>query len=137
MQNKKRIRNDAVIFSSGVLSGNSFIKDFLYTNVSLNDIVYLSNISGVIERNIDNREIFPSIGIVIDKTASLCSVLLYGECQTVFSGLIKGKPVYLSDTGSLTSIRPTTGYVQIMGFSYDTDKIFVNPSLNRTKLNPF
>jgi len=109
------------------------------SSAAVDDVVFHSNsATETVVVNSDNKDIGPSIGIITNKpTSTTCKVLLYGSCSATFSGLTVGKKVYVSSSGVPTATLPTTGYVQVLGMCYENNKIFVNPTIERIKRNPF
>lgn len=108
------------------------------SSVSVGDIVFISTTDNKVEANINNRELKKSIGIVIEKiTTETAKVLTHGECSISFSGLVRGKKVYISTSGSLTTTIPTTGYLHCIGECIANNYVYVNISNERIKLNPF
>jgi len=109
------------------------------THAEVGDVVYFSDdTNSKVEINTNNEVIYPSVGIIIEKiTTTNCRVLMFGECDTTYSGLVKGKKVFLDTDGTPTSTPPTEGYVQCLGVCYGEDKLFVKPSVERVKRHPF
>jgi hypothetical protein len=99
------------------------------------DVVHVSEFdNNTVITNVDNLHSRPTIGILIEKlSATECKVLTHGKWTQSYLGLEKGKKVFLSVSGSLTTTPPNTGYVQVVGLCYEEDKIFVNPSKERVK----
>lgn len=81
----------------------------------------------------DNTDIRPVFGIIISKpTTTTCVILLLGVIAG-FGGLTKGRKIYLSTSGSLTSTPPTTGYLQSLGVAKESDEIDFYPNMQRVK----
>jgi len=83
-----------------------------------------------------NGDIRPVFAIIIEKTSdTTCNILLLGQVSG-FSGLTKGRKVFLSDTGGVTSTPPTTGYVQSLGVAKEESIIDFRPNMQRVKRTP-
>ena len=100
------------------------------TTSSSGDLVYesdsISNGVDVSTSNTDNRNI---VGIILSKpTTTTCRVLFEGTYNVSLSGLSKGDKVYLSNSGAITSAKPTSGYVQILGNAIDSDAVNFKPA---------
>ena len=82
--------------------------------------------------NLINR---PVIGVISDKPSStVCTVTLSGVI-TVTPTLISGD-VYLSPTGTFTTTKPTSDYIQIMGYSFGDGTMDLKPEKNLYLLTP-
>jgi hypothetical protein len=103
--------------------------------VSVGDVVYPSiSVDNFVISNTDNTVIIPSIGIVVSKpTSTTCGVQLYGPCSLIISGIDRAKKVFLATDGTLTTTPPTTGYLQKIGFSYEQNRVFIDPYEVRVK----
>jgi len=89
------------------------------------------NIVDGVDSVIDNADVRPIIGLIISKpTTTTCEVLLLGAMDG-FSGLIKGKKVYVGTNGLVTQTLVTTGYIQTLGVASDVDTVNFNPQLTR------
>lgn len=118
---------------------NNIFEEFICDTIAaVYDIVYISEfISNKVIVNADNRNSNLSVGIIIEKLSdTLCNVLFHGLLYYP-DGLTKGRHVFLGNDGRLTSIIPSDGYIQTLGFCYKEDMIFFNPSYTRVKRNPF
>jgi hypothetical protein len=105
---------------------------------TVGDIVFFGSIDDTVERNTDNREQAPSVGIIIEKDGDTeCIVQTYGPCLQTFTGLAKNKKVFLGTDGKPTTAKPGNGYIQAIGYTYAEEKLFINPSVDRIKQNPF
>lgn len=102
--------------------------------VAVGDFVYIDPINAnTVIKNIDNTPDQPTIGIVINKpTTTTCRVAFSAEI-TGFSGLTQGQQVFLSTSGSLTSVPPTTNYVQMLGYALSPSKIKLEPYILRAR----
>ena len=125
--------------ASAIIIQNKF-KDFdCDSNVIAGNVVYLSDtIANKVIKFTNNRSAFLPIGVAISKYSSTrVKVQLYGECMLTFPTLDEGKPVYLSASAIPSSTIPTTGYIQILGYSLTNTNIYINISEMRIKRNPF
>lgn len=89
------------------------------------------------DENVDvsttNSDVRPSIGIIIEKVdATTAKIMIMGEFSGA-SGLTPGKKIFLSTTGDLTSIPPTTDYLQCMGIAISTTTFLFSPQIQRVK----
>lgn len=102
--------------------------------VAVGDFVYVDPVTAnKVIKNVDNLPDYPTIGVVVSKpTATTCKVALYGEI-TGFTGLTQADYVFLSTTGTATSVPPTTDYVQILGYATGSDRMILNPQILRTR----
>jgi hypothetical protein len=65
-------------------------------------------------------------GVILQKpTATTCSVLVLGEAD-LYTGLTAAKNVFLSPTGNITQVVPTSGILQRVGRATSSSKLFVN-----------
>lgn len=106
-------------------------------STAIGDIVKESlTVDNKVETSIDNTSDNRAIGVVIDKpsiTTALVKVL--GQVDG-FSGLTKGREIFLHTTGGITSVPPLTGYVQLMGYATSATEIFLEPGNTRMKRTP-
>ena len=107
------------------------------TSVAVGDIVMESNIiTNGVDSTIDNNDVRPAIGIVINKpSTTTCEVLFVGTVGG-FTGLSKGMKIYLDTDGTITSVAVSSGYLQCLGTARDADTVDFNPQLNRVKRTP-
>lgn len=99
-------------------------------SAAVGDLVVASqNVSDTVEvvsTNVYNDLIF---GVIISKpTSTQAEVLISGRLDGFFTGLTFGKSVFVSETGGLTTTKPATGHVQIIGRAIKSDSIFLLPS---------
>lgn len=82
---------------------------------------------------VDNSDIRPVFGIIIEKTSDTeCVVLMVGVVGG-FSGLTKSRKIFLSTTGSITSTPPTTDYMQSLGVAKEDSVIDFFPNVQRVR----
>lgn len=82
-----------------------------------------------------NTDIGPCIGVILEKPQpQIAKVLLLGVKEG-FAGLTVGAKVFLSTTGSVTTTKPTTGYLHILGVALASDAVLFIPNNIRTKFN--
>lgn len=125
--------------SATISTSNQITDEFdCLAGTATGDVVYPSPTTDrLVLSAINNTEVIPAIGIVLSKPSTLtCIVLLYGEASQTFPDVTRASTVFLRDDGGLTSTLPTTGYVQVMGFSYEDQTVFIDPQKIRVKLNP-
>lgn len=101
-------------------------------SVNVGDLVWESEtVINAVDTATNNTDIRPVFGIVISKpTTTTAKVLIIGTVAG-FSGLTKARKVFLSMTGTVTSVVATTGYLQCLGVARDPDVIDFQPQLNR------
>lgn len=101
-------------------------------SASINDVVFQNNTTeGLVEVNTNNTEVNPSIGVIISKTTtSRCKVLVLGVLAG-YAGLNIGQKIWLSADGTVTSIKPTSGYLQTLGVAVASDSILYTPNAAR------
>lgn len=81
----------------------------------------------------DNTDIRPIFAVIIEKTsATECVILLLGQ-MSGFSGLTKGRKVFLSTSGGITSTPPTTGYLQSLGVAKEDSIVDFRPNMQRVR----
>lgn len=101
-------------------------------SVAINDLVYQDSVnqSTAVECT-DNTTVQPTIGVVIDKpTTTSCEVLVLG-IQEGYTGLSIGSKIYLDTDGTVTTTKPSSGYMQVLGTAVATDTIFFLPNSQR------
>ena len=104
------------------------------STVAVGDIVMESDIivNGV-ESTVDNADLRPAIGIVLNKPSTTTCEVLFAGTIGGFVGLNKGTKIFLDTDGSITSTAVTSGYLQCLGTARDVDTVDFNPQLNRVK----
>lgn len=106
-------------------------------SAAIGDVVYCDPATdNKVLVNTDNLEFERSIGVIESKLTDIrCEVCVLGFTGNTYAGLTQAEPVFLSVTGTITSIQPTGGYSQMLGICYDATagKILVNPEYRRIK----
>lgn len=75
---------------------------------------------------IDNLVGLPIIGRIRNKlTATRCEVTLKGVIEVL--GVPRGR-VWLSDTGTFATVKPASGYIQDLGYSFGNGQINLDPT---------
>jgi len=98
------------------------------------DLVYMSpTIELLVIKALDNNSINPIIGIVTEVISSTIVRVSHMGFYNTTEAIVQGHKVYVSDTGTMTTVLPTTYYIQILGAAISTGKIFFNPELRRIK----
>jgi len=109
------------------------------SSATVGSVVYIDPLNNnKVLVNLNNTIDYPSIGIIEEKSSdTICSVLTHGKSNITFSSLDRGKKVFLSLLGSLTTEASSliSGYRQVLGFSYSENKIFVLPEMTRLKIS--
>jgi len=85
----------------------------------------------------DNRSIHPAIGIVLTLDGNTATILISGEYSISMASAITDTKIYLSETGTLTTTKPTSGYVQYLGSIIDSDRVLITIDNARVKNIPF
>jgi hypothetical protein len=81
----------------------------------------------------------PAIGVILSKeTSTLCTVLVMGELQGVYSGLSIRKVVFVGLDGKIQEGPPTPSvggfvFVQRVGSVTDDGRIYVVPNFHMIK----
>ena len=102
---------------------------------NIGDPVKSSLIAGQVESLISNVFSDLCIGVVIEKpTPTTCIVGIIGVVCGIGAGLSIGKALFIGPSGQLTTTRPTTGHLQILGTAIGTENILLNVSTNKTVL---
>ncbi len=113
--------NDRVIKLMDCTAGES-IDDLVYQSLATDNLAVKAT---------NNTALSPVIGQIIRKpTTTTCVVQVKGFIAATVS---RGK-IFLSTGGIYTSAAPTTGYLQILGWSCGSGQVEINPSLMRVKL---
>jgi hypothetical protein len=91
------------------------------------DLVRLDDsVSNKVVVAIDNLIGRPIIGRIRAKLTTItCEVVLKGVVDV--TGVPVGR-VWLSDTGDFTTVKPNTGYLQDLGYSFGNDKLNLDPT---------
>jgi hypothetical protein len=72
------------------------------------------------------------VGIIFEKpTDTTCVVVIGGIVRAITTGLVANKAVFVSTTGALTTTKPATGHLQIMGTALTTTDMVVNVAQNK------
>ena len=83
---------------------------------------------GFVQVSSDNNSASPIIGIVIERpTIDTCRVQVLGFYNLSFP---QGD-LYLSVAGTLSTVRPLDGFVQVIGYSYGDGSILIQPQQQR------
>lgn len=108
-------------------------------STEIGDVVYIDSIeTNTIVVNTDNRNYFPSVGVVVKKlTNTSAKVQIFGECALPFTNLQKSKNVFLGIDGKPTNIIPDNGFIQKIGFCLEDSKFFISVDYWRVKRTPF
>jgi len=121
-----KIDNQSSTIETRICDNTSEVLDLVFEDdVIINKVKSATN----------NTDVRPVIGIIVEKiTNTSCRVLLLGPVSG-FSGLTKGRKVFLGTDGSVTSTVVTTGYLQCLGTAKEADTIIFNPNFTRVKRN--
>lgn len=104
-------------------------------SLSVGDVVYQSLMADqTVVKIIDNYQVNQAIGICVEKPASTTAKILVLGIAEGFSGLTTGGRIYLSSSGSITTTKPTSGYLHNLGVAVSATDILFIPNNIRTKL---
>jgi len=80
----------------------------------------------------DNRLV---VGIISNKTSPIqCTVVTMGIMDNITTGLTRGLPLWVDTDGSLTTTKPASGHLQVLGNSISSTSISVNLEMRKVKL---
>ena len=104
-------------------------KPFLCDNsVPINAPVWVAG-DGFVQTTGNNNSPGPVIGIVVERpTVDSCTVRMFGLYDLSFA---RGD-LWLSSSGTLSTVRPSIGTVQRLGYSFGDGTIWIYPDLQRT-----
>jgi len=103
------------------------VGDFVYPDETIDYLVTVA---------VNNTADPSVIGIIMSKVSpTVANVLLVGVV-TGFTGLARGKLVFLGTDGKATTTKPLTGDVQILGKAVSSTEILVNPEAQKVRQAP-
>ena len=80
----------------------------------------------------DNRLV---VGIISAKAEpTQCTVVTMGILENITTGLTRGLPLWVALDGSLTTTKPSSGHLQVLGNSISSTSISVNLEMRKVKL---
>ena len=95
------------------------VGDLVYQDTTVDQSVIVAS---------NNTTTEPIIGIVFDKSDSTrCRVLFIGV-MVGYSGLTRGGKIFLSTLGGVTTTKPATGYMHILGVAVSATEILFLPN---------
>jgi hypothetical protein len=98
------------------------------------DLVYESTTTAsYVDEVVDNTDTRLVIGICTKKISSTSAEILFKGPLTGLSGYNAGKKIYCSSTGVMTSVLPTTGYIQVIGNTSNGTHIDFSPAMHQVK----
>jgi hypothetical protein len=102
--------------------------------LDVGDLVYESTSTAYkVDEVVDNTDDRLIIGICIDKPTSTTAKILFKGPLTGLSGYTAGKKIYCSASGSMTTVVPSTGYLQILGNVSNGTHIDFSPAMHQIK----
>lgn len=120
---------DKVSFARNVVETRSCLASADVGDLVVESEVFVNRVAVVT----DNTDIRPVFAVIIKKLDDTnCEILLLGQVGG-FSGLTKGRKVFLSETGGFTSTPPTSGYMQSLGVAKEDSVVDFNPNMQRVK----
>jgi len=104
------------------------------SSLSIGDLVHESTtVASGVDEVINNTDKRLVIGICVNKPSSTIADIMFIGPLTGVSGYSTGQKIYRSTSGSMTSVVPTTGYIQVLGNSSDGTALDFNPSMTHVK----
>lgn len=74
------------------------------------------------------------VGIITEKlTPTRCIVVTMGILNDITTGLSRGLPVWVSETGGLTTTKPASGHWQVLGNAINSTSMSVNIEMRKVK----
>ena len=108
-------------------------KEYVSIDTSIGSLLYLT-IEGYALSKASDITYLPCVAIATETAAAGDRVILKkGYLKNIAWNFTKGALLYVSPTvaGSITSIKPTAGLVQIIGYAVDSKIIYFNPQYNQ------
>lgn len=119
-----------------LLTPNVIIEYVCDIAAQVGDLVYLST-------TVDNRVVVaednlngPVIGVVNDKPSDMLAGVKVTGLLSGLSGLTRGKRIYVSGTGTITTTpndTPGIGYMQVLGVASSSSEAYFKPEHVRVK----
>jgi hypothetical protein len=105
-------------------------------SAAIGDIVVLSQVTpNKVESLTSNVYTGLAIGQIIAKPSSIrAEVQVLGILTAAGGGFSIGLPVFIDASGVLTTTRPTTGSIQVMGIAISTTDYNLMPGTNKVTL---
>lgn len=102
------------------------------SSAAIGDLVYQdTTVETLVNVCEDNTTLEPAIGVIIDKREdTVCEVLVLGV-YVGYTGLDIGDRIYLGTDGTVTTTKPSVGYMQTMGQAVAGNAIFFLPNSQR------
>lgn len=126
---KLDVYKDEVSLSNAVVESRNCLSTAEVGDLVVESEVFVDRVDVAVD-NVDVRPVFAVIIEKLDDTT--CKVLLLGQIGG-FSGLTKGRKVFLSIDGGITSTPPTTGYMQSLGVAKEDSVVVFRPNMQRVK----
>jgi hypothetical protein len=96
------------------------------------DLVYQSSvIEKYVIKTIDNKSINPIIGIVTKILSANTVEVSHLGFFNVNAVLSPGQKVYVSTSGTFSSIVPDYNYIQVLGVAITNNRLYLNPEIRR------
>lgn len=98
-------------------------------SLNVGDLVYIDpSTANKVLKATGNTAVNQVIGVVDTKPqATIAEVMLLGV-RTGYTGLTVGSKVFLSTSGTVTSTKPSTGHIHVLGFATDTTDVMFIPT---------
>jgi hypothetical protein len=101
-------------------------------NLIIGDLVYQSSaIEKYVIKTIDNKSVNPIIGIVTKILSANTVEVSHLGFFNVNAVLNPGQKVYVSTSGTFSSIVPDYNYIQVLGVAITNSRLYLNPEIRR------
>jgi len=98
------------------------------------DFVFISPIlDNYVVKASDNNTVNPVMGIVTELLSATTVAVVHSGFFIINSALNNGAKVYVGPNGRPTDTLPDTGYIQILGVTARTGRLYFNPDPQRCK----
>ncbi len=96
-------------------------------NISAMQLVTASNATQVEVADLSVYEKSHVLGVALIAALALSPVTVktFGELQDASFSFTQGESLYLSPTGAITNVAPTSGHLVKIGYALDANKIFI------------
>lgn len=105
------------------------------SSLAVGDLVFeSSSVDKKVEKAVDNFGVPQVFGICVEKPDTTTAKILILGIATGFTGLTRGGRIFLSATGSLTTTKPSTGYLHNLGVAVSSTEVMFIPNNIRVNL---
>ncbi|RLA59532.1 MAG: hypothetical protein DRQ78_10525, partial [Epsilonproteobacteria bacterium] len=118
--------DDSGDYTEGLAEGN-FVQRICEVSASVNDLVVESDsVADAVDTIINNNDTRSVIGIIIEKIDDTHAYILTKGTVSA-SSVTKTQNVFLSSSGTLNDIAPTSGYFHILGTAVENNLVDFDP----------